>query len=251
MASIAGRAYIYAPTKDQMSAKINIAIDGYSSCGKSTVAKALARQLNYVYIDTGAMYRAVSLFALQNGYIKNEELNKEGLLGHLDGIYISFRYNSDTGKNETYINGKNVEREIRTMQVSRWVSPIAEIAEVRNKLVRQQQRMAEFKGMVMDGRDIGTVVLPDAELKIFMTAEPAVRAKRRFEELKASGATTSFEEVMHNLNERDHIDTHRAVDPLRQAKDAIVLDNTNLTMDEQFQFILRHALRLTERKAEV
>lgn len=234
-----------------MSAKINIAIDGYSSCGKSTVAKAIARQLNYVYIDSGAMYRSVSLFALQNGYIKNDELNKEGLVGHLDGIYISFRYNVDSGKNETYINGKNVEREIRTMQVSRWVSPIAEIAEVRNKLVRQQQRMAEFKGMVMDGRDIGTVVLPDAELKIFMTADPAVRAKRRFEELKATGAETTLEEVLQNLTERDYIDTHRAVDPLSQAKDAIVLDNTNLTMDEQFQFILRHALRLTDRKAEV
>lgn len=234
-----------------MTSKINIAIDGYSSCGKSTVAKALAHHLNYVYVDSGAMYRAVSLFAMQNGYVKNDELDKTGLIGHLDGLYITFRYNVDNGKNETHINGINVEREIRTMQVSRWVSPVAELQEVRQKLVKQQQRMAEVKGIVMDGRDIGTVVLPDAELKIFMTADPKVRAQRRYDELISGGATTTYEEVLQNLKERDRIDTQRTTDPLRQASDAIVLDNTLLTMDEQFQFILRHVHRMTEQRAEV
>jgi CMP/dCMP kinase len=233
-----------------MKKKINIAIDGHSSCGKSTVAKAIARELNYVYIDSGAMYRAVALFALQNGYVKGEELDKEGLREHLDGIYITFKFNTDNGLNETYLNGRNVEREIRAMQVSRWVSPVAEIPEVRQKLVRQQQRLGEFKGVVMDGRDIGTVVLPDAELKIFMTADREIRARRRFEELTANGVSVSFPEVLKNIADRDRIDTHREADPLRQAPGAVVLDNTNLTPEEQFHFILRHAHALIGERSE-
>jgi cytidylate kinase len=219
--------------------KINIAIDGYSSCGKSTIAKAIARELNYIYIDSGAMYRAMTLYALQHGYISNEgKVNENALITALDLVMINFKYNTDTYRYETYLNGQNVEREIRTLQVSNNVSPVSAIREVRQKLVRMQKRMAESKGVVMDGRDIGTVVLPYAELKLFMTADPAIRARRRFDELHGMGVDTSMEEVLKNINQRDKIDTSRAHDPLVQAPDAIVLDNSNLTMDEQFQFVM-------------
>lgn len=222
-----------------MKPKINIAIDGYSSCGKSTIAKAVAKELNYVYIDTGAMYRAMTLYALQHGYIANDgSIQEEALLKALDLVMISFRYNTDTMQYETFLNGQNVEREIRSLQVSNHVSPISNIKEVRNKLVRLQKRMAEAKGVVMDGRDIGTVVLPDAELKLFMTADNRIRAQRRYDELKSMGVETSFDDVLRNLNSRDEYDSTRSNDPLRRAEDAIVIDNSHLTLDEQFQFVL-------------
>lgn len=222
-----------------MKSKINIAIDGYSSCGKSTIAKAIARELNYVYIDSGAMYRAMTLFALQNGFITNDgKVNDQGLVQALDVVMINFRYNTETYRYETFLNGRNVDREIRTLQVSNSVSPISAIREVRQKLVKMQKRMAESKGVVMDGRDIGTVVLPDAELKLFMTADPEIRAKRRFDELQAMGVETSFDDVLRNINQRDKIDTTREHDPLLQAVDAIVVDNSHLTLDEQFQFVM-------------
>lgn len=222
-----------------MKPKINIAIDGYSSCGKSTIAKAIARELNYIYIDSGAMYRAMTLYALQHGYISPEgKVNESALIAALDMVMINFKYNTDTYRYETYLNGQNVEREIRTLQVSNSVSPISAIKEVRQKLVRMQKRMAELKGVVMDGRDIGTVVLPDAELKLFMTADPSIRAQRRYDELRSMGVETSREEVLRNINQRDQMDTSRDHDPLIQSPDAIVLDNSYLTLDEQFQFVM-------------
>ncbi|MFN5294489.1 MAG: (d)CMP kinase, partial [Flavobacteriales bacterium] len=222
-----------------MKPKINIAIDGYSSCGKSTIAKAIARELNYIYIDSGAMYRAMTLYALQHGYISPEgKVNESALIAALDLVMINFKYNTDTYRYETYLNGQNVEREIRTLQVSNSVSPISAIKEVRQKLVRMQKRMAELKGVVMDGRDIGTVVLPDAELKLFMTADPSIRAQRRYDELRSMGVETSREEVLRNINQRDQMDTSRDHDPLIQSPDAIVLDNSYLTLDEQFQFVM-------------
>ncbi len=222
-----------------MKPKINIAIDGYSSCGKSTIAKAIARELNYIYIDSGAMYRAMTLYALQHGYISPEgKVNETALIAALDLVMINFKYNTDTYRYETYLNGQNVEREIRTLQVSNSVSPISAIKEVRQKLVRMQKRMAELKGVVMDGRDIGTVVLPDAELKLFMTADPSIRAQRRYDELRGMGVETSREEVLRNINQRDQMDTSREHDPLIQSPDAIVLDNSYLTLDEQFQFVM-------------
>ena len=222
-----------------MKSKINIAIDGYSSCGKSTIAKAIARELNYVYIDSGAMYRAMTLYALQHGFISTDgKMNEQGLIQALDVVMIHFRYNTDSYRYETFLNGKNVDREIRTLQVSNSVSPISAIKEVRQKLVKMQKRMAESKGVVMDGRDIGTVVLPDAELKLFMTADPEIRAKRRFDELQSMGVETSFDDVLRNINQRDKIDTTREHDPLLKADDAIVVDNSHLTLDEQFQFVM-------------
>jgi cytidylate kinase len=219
--------------------KINIAIDGYSSCGKSTIAKAVARELNYVYIDTGAMYRAVTLYALQHGYIRPDgTIDEEGLIRALDLVLINFKYNTETMQYETHLNGQNVEREIRSLQVSNHVSPISNIKEVRQKLVRLQKRIAEAKGVVMDGRDIGTVVLPDAEAKFFMTADSTVRAQRRYEELKSMGVITTLDEVLRNVIARDEYDTSRANDPLRKANDAIVIDNTHLTIEEQFLFVL-------------
>jgi cytidylate kinase len=213
-------------------AKINIAIDGYSSCGKSTLAKQLAKKLHYIYVDTGAMYRSVALFALDNGLFESD-FDKEKLINSLHEITIRFERN-ENGL-QTILNGKNVEEAIRSMRVSERVSEVAAIPEVRKKLVSQQQEMGKEKGVVMDGRDIGTVVFPDAELKIFMTASPLVRAQRRYDELKAKGKEASMEEVKKNLEHRDYIDTHRSSDPLRQADDALVLDNTDLTPDEQLQ----------------
>lgn len=214
--------------------KIVVCLDGYSSCGKSTMAKDLAHEIGYIYVDTGAMYRSVTLFALRNGLfgedgsVKAEELEQK-----IKDIDISFRLNDKTGKPDTYLNGENVEREIRTLEVSSHVSPIAALPFVRKKLVAQQQKMGKEKGIVMDGRDIGTVVFPDAELKIFVTASAEIRAQRRFKELEAKGMPANFDEILQNVEQRDYIDTHRETSPLRQADDALVLDNSHLTIADQ------------------
>ena len=210
-----------------------IAIDGYSSCGKSTFAKAIAQKLGYAYIDTGAMYRAVTLFALQNGLIQNGVIDIPALNSRLDDIHISFRRNLETGENETFLNSVCVERDIRTIAVSESVSEIAAIKEVRQKLVSLQQIMGKDKAIVMDGRDIGTNVFPDADIKIFMTASPEVRTQRRYDELVQKGMPASWDEIFQNLSKRDHIDQTRDESPLRQADDAIVLDNSNMTPEEQ------------------
>jgi cytidylate kinase len=224
--------------------KINIAIDGYSSCGKSTIAKAIAKELNYVYVDTGAMYRAMALYALQHGYIhSNGKVDAEGLERGLEMVLITFKYNIELGASETFLNGVNVDKEIRSLQVSNHVSRVSDVKAVRTKLVKLQRRLAESRGVVMDGRDIGTVVMPDSELKFFMTADNKVRAQRRFDELKSLGVETTFEEVLKNLNSRDEYDSSRDNDPLRRAEDAVVIDNTNLTIEEQFQFVMGHAIK--------
>lgn len=218
--------------------KITIAIDGFSSTGKSTLAKQLAKHLGYIYVDTGAMYRAIALFAMQNNFVSIDSLDKESLVKALPNIKLQFHFNADLGFAEMYLNDSNVEKEIRTIEVSSFVSRIAEISEVRSKLVEQQQEMGKYKGIVMDGRDIGTVVFPDAELKIFMSSSPETRAQRRFDELKAKGDVVSFEEVLQNVQERDYIDTHRADSPLVMADDAIEIDNSYLTREEQFAAVL-------------
>lgn len=224
--------------------KINIAIDGYSSCGKSTVAKAVAKELNYLYIDTGAMYRAITLYALQHGFIHTDgSVDEEGLGKALDMVLINFKYNTDNGQNEACLNGQVVEKEIRSLQVSNYVSRVSNIKSVRTKLVKLQRRMAELGGVVMDGRDIGTVVIPDADLKFFMTADNKIRAKRRFEELKSMGVDTTYEEVLKNVNSRDEYDSTRSNDPLRKADSAIVIDNSDLTIEEQFLFVVGHAMK--------
>ncbi len=221
-----------------MSKKITIAIDGFSSTGKSTLAKQVAKELGYVYVDTGAMYRAVTFFAMQNGYISKDYFDKETLVNSLPFVELQFKFNPDLGFGEMYLNDINVEKEIRTIEVSNFVSKIAEVSQVRAKLVEQQKSMGIHKGIVMDGRDIGTVVFPDAELKIFMTASPEVRARRRFDELAGKGQSVTFEEVLKNVQERDYIDTHREDSPLVKAKDAIEIDNSSLTREEQFQKVL-------------
>ncbi|MDD2820803.1 MAG: (d)CMP kinase [Flavobacterium sp.] len=221
-----------------MSKKITIAIDGFSSTGKSTLAKQLAKKLGYVYVDTGAMYRAVALFAMQNGYISLDFFDKETLINSLPFIKLEFKFNPDLGFAEMYLNETNVETEIRTIEVSNFVSKVAEISEVRAKLVEQQQEMGKNKGIVMDGRDIGTVVFPDAELKIFMTAGADTRAQRRFDELQEKGDPVTYEEVLKNVEERDYIDTHREDSPLVMADDAIEIDNSYLTKQEQFDAVL-------------
>ncbi len=218
--------------------KITIAIDGFSSTGKSTLAKQLAKHLGYIYVDTGAMYRAIALFAMENGYISKDFLDKESLVNSLPSIKLHFQFNADLGFAEMYLNEVNVENEIRTIAVSSFVSKIAEISEVRAKLVEQQQEMGKNKAIVMDGRDIGTVVFPDAELKIFMTASPETRAQRRFDELQAKGDAVTYEEVLANVQERDYIDTHRDDSPLVMAEDAIEIDNSYLTREEQFDAVL-------------
>lgn len=221
--------------------KITIAIDGYSSTGKSTLAKHLAKHLGYVYVDTGAMYRAITFFAMENGYINNDSFDKQTLINSLPSIKLHFEFNSDLGFAEMYLNNTNVEKEIRTLAVSNFVSKIAEVSEVRSKLVEQQQEMGAAKGIVMDGRDIGTVVFPKAELKIFMTASAETRAQRRFDELQAKGDLVTYQEVLKNVQERDYIDTHRDDSPLVIADDAIEIDNSDLTRDEQFAAVLELA----------
>lgn len=221
--------------------KITIAIDGYSSCGKSTMAKALARKIGYVYVDTGAMYRAVTLFALRHQLFNADGSVKVDALRELmPEVTITFRLNASTGLPETYLNGQMVEQDIRTMEVSHHVSPIAAIPFVREALVAQQQAMGRNKGIVMDGRDIGTTVFPDAELKIFVTASPEVRAQRRYDELKGKGMDAEYDDILKNVQERDYIDTHREVSPLRKAEDAIVLDNSHLTIAEQDEWLIEH-----------
>ena len=222
-----------------MDKKITIAIDGFSSTGKSTLAKELAKYLEYVYVDTGAMYRAVALFAMQKGYIGATFFDVESLINSLPYIKLEFKFNPNVGFAEMYLNDVNVEQEIRTIEVSSFVSKVAEISEVRLKLVEQQQEMGKSKGIVMDGRDIGTVVFPDADLKIFMTANSRTRAERRFNELKMKGDTVTFDEVLKNVEERDYVDTHRADSPLVKAKDAVELDNSTISKEEQFQRVLK------------
>lgn len=219
--------------------KITIAIDGYSSCGKSTMAKDLAREIGYVYVDTGAMYRSVTLFALRNGLFNADgSIKTDELKARMGEISISFKFNPETGRPDTYLNGELVENEIRTIEVSNRVSPIATLPFVREALVAQQQAMGKEKGIVMDGRDIGTTVFPDAELKVFVTASPEVRAQRRFDELKGKGMKADFEEILKNVKERDYIDSHREVSPLRKADDAIELDNSHLTIAQQKAWLL-------------
>lgn len=218
--------------------KITVAIDGHSSCGKSTMAKDLAREVGYVYVDTGAMYRSVTLFALRNGLFDGAEINVEALRQRMDEIHISFKFNAETGRPDTYLNGELVEQEIRGMEVSNNVSPIAALPFVREAMVAQQQQMGKDGGVVMDGRDIGTVVFPDAELKVFVTASAEVRAQRRYDELKGKGMEADYEEILKNVQERDYIDSHREVSPLKQAEDALLLDNSNMTISEQKEWLL-------------
>lgn len=228
--------------------KITIAIDGFSSCGKSTMAKMLAKEVGYIYVDTGAMYRAVTLFAMRNGMIApNGDVNRDALKAKMDALHVEFKLNPQTGKAETYLNGENVEHEIRGMEVSAHVSAIAAIDFVRTALVAQQQHMGHNKGIVMDGRDIGTVVFPDAELKVFVTASAEIRAQRRFDELVCKGMKANYDEILHNVQERDYIDSHREVSPLRKAEDAIELDNGQLTIAEQLQWLMDKFREKTER----
>ena len=224
--------------------KITIAIDGFSSTGKSTLAKQLAAALGYVYVDTGTMYRAVTYFAMQNGFVGEDFLNKERLIAELPKIQLQFQFNYDLGFAEMYLNDVNVEKPIRTIEVSRNVSQIAEISEVRAKLVEQQQAMGKNKAIVMDGRDIGTVVFPDAELKIFMNASAETRAQRRFEELVEKGQSVTFVEVLENVQQRDYIDTHREDSPLVKASDAIEIDNSTLSKKEQFDLVMKLVERI-------
>jgi CMP/dCMP kinase len=217
---------------------IIIAVDGYSSCGKSTVAKDVARRLNYLYLDSGAMYRAVTLFCQRHNLIQNGELDVSALNLKLDDIQISFRLNPETLNNDTYLNGENVENEIRQLKVSQSVSQVAANNEVRRHLVALQREMGKFKGIVMDGRDIGTVVFPEAELKIFMTASPEIRAKRRYDELTDKGEHVNYEEIEANIIYRDRYDEQREISPLRKADDAVVLDNSYLSREEQLQWVL-------------
>ena len=228
--------------KKYMDKKITIAVDGFSSCGKSTLAKQLAAKLGYVYIDSGAMYRAVTLYALRNNMIVDEELDTKKLIASLDDVKIHFELNAN-GEPQTFLNGTNVEREIRKIYVSQWVSPVAAVPEVRHVMVAQQQKMGEAKGVVMDGRDIGTTVFPNAELKIFVTAEVDVRAQRRYDEMLSKGEPADMNEVKQNLQERDRIDQSRAESPLRKADDAVVLDNSHITREEQLQVAYDWAMK--------
>ena len=216
--------------------KIIVAIDGFSSCGKSTMAKELAKYAGYIYVDTGAMYRAVALFALQNGWMNDEEINETELKNHISEIKITFKTN-ESGFQETYLNGENVENEIRTLRAANGASRVSTIGFVRREMVRQQQAMGTEKGVVMDGRDIGTVVFPDADLKIYLTASPEVRAQRRYDELKAKGETVNYDDVLANVKERDFRDSNRAESPLYKASDAIEIDNSNLSLEEQRELL--------------
>ena len=231
--------------------KITIAIDGFSSCGKSTMAKDLAREIGYIYIDSGAMYRAVTLYSIENGIFTGNDIDTEKLKKQIKDIHISFQLNPETGRPDTYLNGANVEKKIRTMEVSSRVSPIAALDFVREAMVARQQAMGKAKGIVMDGelggplefvtvmdgRDIGTTVFPDAELKIFVTASPEIRAQRRYDELKAKGEEAGFDEILENVRQRDYIDQNREVSPLRKADDALLLDNSHMTISQQKEWL--------------
>ena len=235
--------------------KIIIAIDGHSSCGKSTMAKQLAKEIGYVYVDTGAMYRAVTLYAMRNGMYPDEGIREEELKAAINAgkIQISFKFNAETGRPDTYLNGEKVEDEIRQMAVSNRVSPIAALPFVRSLLTEQQQAMGKEKGIVMDGRDIGTAVFPQAEMKVFVTASARVRAQRRYDELMGKAQTLEekdalkFDDILKNVEERDYIDSHREVAPLRQADDAIVLDNSELTREEQSAWLLAKYKEIVEK----
>lgn len=220
-----------------MDKKLIIAIDGYSSSGKSTFARSIARELNYIYIDSGAMYRAVTLYCIRKGYVSGDKMDTASIIEDLVNIHISFCYNPDTGEFETYLNSENVEKEIRGIKVSSHVSKISMIPEVRTRMVELQRQIGVYKGIVMDGRDIGTVVFPDADIKIFMTASVDVRAKRRYEELKSKNIEADYEEVKRNIITRDITDENRDISPLRKAEDAILLDNTRMTVEEQMEWI--------------
>ena len=227
--------------------KITIAIDGHSSCGKSTMAKDLARKVGYIYVDTGAMYRSVTLYALRNGLFNDDDsIKTDELEQQMDNINITFQLNEETGRPDTYLNGECVEQEIRSLEVSNHVSPIAALGFVREAMVAQQQLMGQGGGVVMDGRDIGTVVFPNAELKVFVTASAEVRAQRRYDELKGKGMEADYADILKNVTERDYIDSHRAVSPLKQADDALLLDNSNMTIPEQKEWLMQ---RFRERTA--
>lgn len=226
--------------------KIIIAVDGFSSCGKSTFAKAIAARLGYIFIDTGAMYRAVTLYALEHGAIRSGVVDEDAVVALLKDITIDFRFNPERGASDIYVNGDLVEGKIRTIEVSNCVSPVSSIRQVREKLVAMQQQMGRKRGVVMDGRDIGTVVFPDAELKIFMTADPHIRALRRYDELRAKGDSVSLEEIEQNVRSRDEADMTRAISPLRQAEDAIVLDNSFMTIPEQMEWFMARYREVTE-----
>ncbi|NND15540.1 MAG: (d)CMP kinase [Eudoraea sp.] len=228
--------------------KISIAIDGYSSTGKSTIARQLAATLGYIYVDSGAMYRAVTLYALRADLVHEGRLDKEKLIESLPSIFLHFSFNSEKGYAEVYLNNKNVEADIRSLKVSKYVSRVAEIPEVRRKLVAIQKDMGKNKGVVMDGRDIGTVVLPDADLKLFLNAAPDKRATRRYKELLERGDDVTFEDVIQNVELRDRIDSTRDVSPLKQADDAIVIDNTDMGLEEQFERVLNLAQRVIDQK---
>ncbi len=225
--------------------RIIIAVDGFSSCGKSTFAKAIAARLGYIFIDTGAMYRAVTLYALEHGAIRSGMVDEDKVVGLLGQIDIDFRFNPERGASDIYVNGDLVEGKIRSIEVSNCVSPVSSIRQVREKLVAMQQQMGRKRGVVMDGRDIGTVVFPDAEMKIFMTADPKVRAQRRYDELRAKGDNVSLEEIEANVVARDHADMTRAISPLRKADDAIVLDNSHMTVEEQMEWFMEHYRAVT------
>ncbi len=222
-----------------MTKKITIAIDGHSSCGKSTMAKDLAKEVGYVYVDTGAMYRAVTLYSMRNNLFKADgEVDLAALEQKMGDIAVSFKFNAEAGKPDTYLNGELVEKEIRSLNVSQRVSKIAAVPFVREAMVAQQREMGKEKGVVMDGRDIGTTVFPDAELKVFVTASAEVRAQRRYDELQAKGMPADYEDILKNVQERDYIDSHRETSPLRQAEDALLLDNSNMTIPEQKEWLM-------------
>lgn len=228
--------------------RIVIAVDGHSSCGKSTLAKSLAKALGYTYIDSGAMYRAVTLYAMRMGWINEGQPNRDKIVSGLGNIKITFRWDESTGQNVTFMNGENIEEEIRRLEVSQNVSPVSTLAEVRHEMVKQQRENGLNKGIVMDGRDIGTVVFPEAELKIFMTASPEIRSRRRYQELVEKGLQVDSQEVLQNVQERDKIDSEREISPLKQADDAIVLDNSHMTREEQLQWSLNKAKEIIDKK---
>ena len=226
--------------------KITIAIDGFSSCGKSTMAKDLAKEIGYIYIDSGAMYRAVTLYCIKNGLFSGDEINTPELERRIKDIHITFQLDKETQLPNTYLNGENVEEQIRTMEVSSKVSPVSTIGFVRSAMVALQQEMGKGKGIVMDGRDIGTTVFPEAELKIYVTASADIRALRRYDELQEKGQDVKFEEILNNVKERDYIDQHREVSPLRRASDAILLDNSLLTIAEQKEWLMQQFEKATK-----